>query len=432
MKQSYEIIHNAIGSLTQLAATGPQDVHIHEDAQSFQFQSTYNTHTRFANDHCVKSNFQVKYGGKLQVEIPHMKQHLVSNLYLRVILPDICDSYNQQTCTGISYKDKLGYRLIKKVSFKIENQIIESYSGQFLYILHQLETSSSHKDGLEAMMQTSTCNTLCDGSKKTLYIPIPLWYARSMKQFFPIIALHKQKVLLEIEFETIENLVVCEDNNHVISVDLGVLQNGKVKLTCVTDNGIDPNLKNIIMDAELQIDYIFLNDIERDAFLTNKQEHIYNFVQYQNEVIRSNNAKIDLHFNIPVKQIIFILTDANDDFTFYSFDTARFMFDQDSMNTYPAHFFETLQNHFRNFANPIYENIFSYSFALNAGITEHNGAIHFGKLKRKYLEVSGALTAIRNAKNDDNINSLEIHIYARGYNVLHTNKGTGKIQLTNG
>jgi hypothetical protein len=76
-------------------------------------------------------------------------------------------------------------------------------------------------------------------------------------------------------------------------------------------------------------------------------------------------------------------------------------------------------------SHPYEENIYSYSFALNSSISEHNGSVHFGQLKTKILEIEGPFLD----KEGNNVENVNINIYARGYNVLHTQDGYGKVEF---
>ena len=106
----------AIGSMTQLAAVGPQDINIHydENTQGFLFQASYNQHTRFGID--INSVYDVRpsFGSIFRFSIPFEKQHLISDITLKVDLPQISE-HSPDTSSGLVYKNKLGYRLIKNV-----------------------------------------------------------------------------------------------------------------------------------------------------------------------------------------------------------------------------------------------------------------------------------------------------------------------------
>ena len=449
-----EATRTAIGSLTQLAAVGPQDLHIHygtnetNKAQAFQFQSTYSQHTRFGIDctsvYDLKSQ-NPKFGSKLKFEIPFEKQNMISSIIFKVKFPDI-NPYATSETTGIHYVDKLGYRLIKHVLFKINNEIIEQYTGQYMYILHKLETRESYKEGLECMMGMNECSDMDEGEARTLYIPLHLWYSRTMQQFFPLLAFHNQKIYIEIEFESFENLVVSEDSGHTVDVTLTPLSRGNVRLNIAP---INPTKDfNNIVDCEFYIDYITLDHIERDIYLKSPHDHVYNLSLLQSERINSDTAKVELHFNLPIKQLIFVITDNSNGFDFTPFHNARLLVGQagnDTMDNQSSDYYSLIQNYYHNVCHPENENIYSYSFALNSGISEHNGAVHFGKLPTKILEINGVIDSYATYRNQkynesksDIIKSitgpyptifLTIYIYARGYNVLHTTQGYGRVEF---
>tara|TARA_B110000977_G_scaffold199291_1_gene286245 strand:- start:6813 stop:8102 length:1290 start_codon:yes stop_codon:yes gene_type:complete len=422
--------HNAIGSLTQLAAVGPQDLHLHygnEDtkASAFKFESKYSQHTKFGID--ISNTYQVRlrYGDKHVFDVPFQKQHMISNITLKVKFPDISMAYDKSRSTGIHYANKLGYRLLKKVSFKLDGQVIESFTGQYLYILHKLETTESHREGLEMMTGMSECESLLNGDARTLYIPLPLWYARTMKQFFPLFTLKRQSLKIVIELESIENLIECENEENVVDVST-TSQNGRVKIQC--NPAHSHTIIESVIDAEYYIDYIVVDDIERNVYLEKNQTHVYNTVLYQTEKLKNDTSKILMHFNIPVKQLIFVFTDNNDMFKFYKFTSARLIFGKsanDLMNKFSSDYYTLLQDYYHNKCHAYNENIHSYSFALNASVSEHNGAIHLGQMTSKILDMNGPFI-----KDDGTeIKNVSIHIYARGYNVFHIQEGYGSIEF---
>ena len=414
--------HNAIGSLTQLAAVGPQDVHIHygtEDVKTdaYMFKSEYTQHTKFGIDISPVYDVKMTYGQTHIFTIPFQKQHILSNITLKVELPDISTLYDESTSTGIHYNNNLAYRLIKNVTFKIDGQKLDSYTGQYLYILHNLETTEAHREGLEIMTKLCECDELLTGEARTLYIPLHLWYSRTMKQFFPLLSLSKQKLELHVELEVLENIVTCENSEHVIQVHT-LVQNDKIRIQCKPVNHVDIDQ---VLNCEYYVDYIAIDDVERDLYIHNNQTHVYNTVLYQSEKIPQNSQKIELHFNIPIKQLLFVITDSTDMFEFHTFNTARLVCGSDiseSTQYLSSEYFSVIQNHYHNLCNPYNLNVFSYSFALNASLSEHNGAVHFGLLKSKILELKGL--------KHENMN---VHIYARGYNVFHTQGGYGKIEF---
>ena len=453
-----EATRTAIGSLTQLAAVGPQDLHIHygtnetNKPQAFQFQSTYSQHTRFGLDctsvYDLKSQ-NPKFGSKLKFEIPFEKQNMISSIIFKVNFPDI-NPYASSETTGIHYIDKLGYRLIKHVSFKINNEIIEQYTGQYMYLLHKLETREGYKEGLECMMGMNECSDMDEGEARTLYIPLHLWYSRTMQQFFPLLAFHNQKIYIEIEFESFKNLVVVSENiDHLINVTLTTSSTGVVKLKI--QDALQNELANFnnIIDGEFYIDYIILDHIERDIYLKTPHDHVYNLSLLQSERINSDTAKVELHFNLPIKQLIFVITDNSNNFEFTPFHNARLLVGQagnDTMDNQSSDYYSLIQNYYHNVCHPENENIYSYSFALNSGISEHNGVVHFGKLPTKILEINGVIDSYATYRHQkkpeeskteiiDSITGpnptifLTIHIYARGYNVLRTSQGYGRVEF---
>ena len=416
-----------IGSLTQLAAVGPQDIHIHystenDEARSFQLEQQYTQHTPFAlESNSVYSLQNAHFGQVYKFTVPFQKQHLINNITLCVEFPAL----NQQmyNATYVRYKNKLGYRLLKNIQILINNEIIESYTGQFLYILHALETDYEKQDALSLMMGVHESDLGLNGNRTTLYIPINIWYTKTMKQFFPLLSLHKQNVNIQFEFESLNNLIESDGDLHFVSLNLK-LNKPKIKTQLIPSfqQILDPDNNEIsnTLNGQLLIDYVILDTKERDIFLHTQQTHVYNLVKLQQEFITTDTVHIDLLFTLPVKQFITVFTHEPSDLEFLEFTGARLIFgtgdDSNNIMDYASpDILSLVEDYYHNYVINT-ENIYSYSFALNAFQSEPNGSVHFGNLNTKVVEIIGA-------------KGKYVTIYARCYNIFTTNSGYGLVKF---
>ena len=410
---------SGIGSKTQLLAKSIESDFIHSDSSAFMFQKSFLNYHHFGIDINPITEFKdILWGSTTNIPIPHEKQHMIKNLWLNIKLPSL--NQNLANSTYVHYVNNLGYNIIKNVHYKIDDQIIDSYSGLYLYILHNMESSTNHLNSLYNLTSTHIADNGMNGNFQNVFIPIPLWHSKTLQQYFPLLSITNQKLTLQIEFEKYENLITSDGDITNVSLQLKTTAKKVFTLLNVHNLNILDSNNNIISNRfsfNLYIDYIIVNDIERDIFL--KNEHSFTFPTHEKQVyfMKNNIEHIDLQFSFPVKQIIFVITSHEfNDFTFKSFSTARFILSDTYMNYYSPDYFSSIQDYYHNFSINN-NNIFSFNFSLNSFIGEPNGFIHFGKLKNKVLEIHGAQNNF-------------IHIFARSINVLNISNGFGNLLFT--
>ena len=410
--------HSGIGSLNQLLAKSSESDFIHSNSSAFRFQNIFMQYNHFGLD--INSVYEFKdiiWGNVHQFPIPHQKQNMIKNIWINIKLPAL--NQNIANSTYVHYINNLGYNIIKNVYFKLDDQIIDSFTGHYLYVLHNLESTTSQLDTLNILTGTHNADNGINGNSQNLFIPIPLWHSKTLQQYFPLLATSQQKFVLQIEFEKLENIILSDGDITNISLQLKTASN-KIftKFNVYNINILDSN-NNIIpnhFSINLLIDYILLNDIERDLFLKNEQSFMFPTHQTQVHFLKNEIEHIQLQFSFPVKQIIFILTSReHNDFNFNTFNVARLLLSDTYMDYFTSDYYSTIQDYFHNFCVND-KNIHSFNFSLNSFIGEPNGFVHFGKLKNKVLEIHGA-------------QNNYIHIFARSINVFNTAQGFGNLKL---
>ena len=116
------------------------------------------------------------------------------------------------------------------------------------------------------------------------YIPLKFWFNRNPGLALPLIALQYHEVKLEVDLRNLDSVVTSN------------------KTVSSTINTIDDfnNLK-------LFVDYIYLDEDERQKFAQNKHTYLIEQVQQENHNNLSTNSNIKLRFNHPVKELIWAL-----------------------------------------------------------------------------------------------------------------------------
>jgi hypothetical protein len=398
------------GSLIQLIATGPQDLHIHEKNSSFLFKTDYKKHSQFGfeqHDILIDASFSKEH----VIEIPH-NGHLLKSCILHIKLPKLL---NEQKYCGITYT-----KLIKSLKVCIDDTTLLNFDGLFLYIMYNLCLKESKLDGINEMTQSQLTNSyhlLQD--EKNMYIPIILWDLFANFNYIPIAGIKFQKLKLIIEFASIEELYVPHplDSKQIVVPSLQVKKE-KIKLTLRVETNAAEYEDN--MKCSLLIDYIILNTQEMQLMIQSKQEYPYIQIVMQKEYLMYDHNKIYLHFNIPIQQLIWVISDYEnpDAVDLRDFTKARMLIGNDNDldgKYFESNYFKYIQNNYHSERIPDV-NIYSYSFGLRPLYGHPSGMVDFGKLKHKILEIHG------------NIKGKYITIYGHGMNVLQTHKGFSSLK----
>lgn len=432
---------SGIGSLYQLAAKGSQGEHIHAKGTAFLFQTGYKRHTLFGLlQKEVKVN-DVRFGTKINIEIPRDTEgdgHMMTNLVLKITLPKIVNDDNK-----FIYKNYLAYILLRNIKFKLNDQVIQEYNGEYLfadYIIH----SRKHIDKMLGIRTIDSIVNFLDTTIETyqssqeLHIPLPLWDNSTLEQYFPIASIYKQHMYLEITLCELKDLVISEaEFREYQNINLVPDENkGTVSVGITNAPNVSPEFEGTSTSAQLYIDQIMLDEKEKSQLVQQSQQYV--FVQPQLQIVpiskklpgqsgefNVNNITIDLQCTLPVKQLIWFITNDEHvkDFSqsqFNSFTDARFLFgDIDNggvMQQMPASYYSLVQSYYHNSSISSEYNIFSYSFALQPSSGHINGSINFGKLLKKIIEIHG-----------NSFQNKYLKIYAICYNVFNTGSGHGTV-----
>jgi len=132
---------------------------------------------------------------------------------------------------------------------------------------------------------TQSCVTRAGTPAKTLYVPLQFWFCRNPGVAIPLIALQYHEVRINVDFETWENCTFASAGG----------------------NPVRPAAKSLAA-ASLFIDYVYLDTEERRRFAQQSHEYLIEQVQYTGaESITSSSNKVQLNFNHPVKELLWVV-----------------------------------------------------------------------------------------------------------------------------
>jgi hypothetical protein len=248
----------------QLVAYGAQDVYLTAQPQITFFKVVYRRHTNFSME-SIEQTFNGTVGlGKKVSAVISRNGDLVNGMWLEA----------EFSAAGTSYG--YGNAMVKTAELSIGGQQIDKHYGTWMNIWSELTVPAGKRAGYDAMVGNFTDT----GSTATTNLDIPLqfWFCRNPGLALPLIALQYHEVKVDIELETSNRLTL-------LSADTAVLT------TC-----------------KLYVDYVYLDTDERRRFAQVSHEYLIEQLQFTGDesVSVASTKKIDLTFNHPVKELIWV------------------------------------------------------------------------------------------------------------------------------
>ena len=295
------------GGLMQLVSYGAQDIYISGNPQITFWKILYKRHTNFAVEAIeVTFNGQADFNKRVTAVI-NRNADLMYKTYVQVVLPQVELSGG----AGFRWLSYIGHRLIKQVELEIGGQRIDRQYGDWMQIWTQLSTDAGNVKVLDSiignthdlvLMKRGTgiaLDATCSSSEttiscvprkgtpaKTLYIPLQFWFCRNPGVSIPLIALQYHEVRINVDFETWQNCQYAES--------------GVGSPTAMAAQSLAA--------ASIYVDYVYLDTEERRRFAQQSHEYLIEQVQYTGaESITSSSNKIQLNFNHPVKELLWVV-----------------------------------------------------------------------------------------------------------------------------
>lgn len=181
--------------------------------------------------------------------------------------------------------DNLGSQMIKAVRYTIGGQLIQEFTGQYLYNMVQRDFSAAKKELYNNMTghtnqmndpanystnngnypnylgQSLSCEPSIRG--RQLYIPLNIWSTLSSKLSIPMVCLQKNQLKIQIQCRPIRELFVVRDINQYISNQWDVSANAPGGYVYNSDVSYSPppyiSTMNIV-DPKYQM-YLFLTQL---------------------------------------------------------------------------------------------------------------------------------------------------------------------------
>ena len=479
------------GGLLQLVAYGAQDIYLTGNPQITFFKVVYRRHTNFSLE-SIENVFNgiARFGNRVTCQISR-NGDLINRMYLVTTLPQL-DPVADLTNSGIvqaRWVKSVGLRLIQNVLIEIGGQQIDKHYSEWMYIWNELSLPAGKRAGYDKMVGNTpgasatlpgtplpaptpqlsaniadgnvvnsyivmnralitgtvsgatvvTENTVIRGTYDTyndaiealvdgddfivkvpvlaassaavdavstpatkINVPLEFWFCRNVGLALPLIALQYHEVKVNIDFETLSNCLT--NSNYSNKPELG--------------------------DASLWVDYIYLDTDERRRFAQLSHEYLIEQLQFTgDEQLESNNARLKLNFNHPVKELVWVTkADANSWVDFSNGSGANPMTHgllqlngQDRFMERTSEYFDTVQPYQHHENVPVNSpGINVYSFALKPEEHQPSGSLNFSRIDTAYLSMKMTSSA-----------SSVVKVFAVNYNVLRIMSGMGGLAYSN-
>ena len=448
------------GGLLQLVAYGAQDVYLTGNPQITFFKVAYRRHTNFALEAIEQTfNGTSAFGSRVTCQITR-NGDLINRIYFVGTLnnTNASDQANEKFNKAIALVPYFGLKLLKTIELEIGGQRIDKHYSEWLYIWNELSLPAGKRDGYKLMVGGDKYNRsiLLEAQQSySLYVPLEFWFCRNVGLALPLIALQYHEVKINIEFESLSNMVDTGRNYS----DRAFANIGNTnRTTALTADKAANSLLDGVTDkltltaAALWVDYIFLDTDERRRFAQLSHEYLIEQLQFTgSDTIAGNSTNsmksIRMNFNHPCKELIWVI---KPDYTsttsnqvakpYWNNFTDRTGDNQYAISKNPVtlakiqlngndrfaerrgNYFNLVQpyQHHENTPNIFNNGINSYSFAIKPEEHQPSGTLNMSRIDTAILDLK-VLSGVSGAVN----------IYAVNYNVLRILSGMGGLAYSN-
>ena len=334
------------GGLLQLVAYGAQDVYLTGNPQITFFKVVYRRHTNFALESILQTfNGSVGWGNRVTATISR-NGDLINRAYL-VLTPSV----NVDVDYG-------GLKAIQYAELEIGGQKIDKHYGEWMYIWNELSLPAGKRVGYDKMVGKEKLT-----ANKKHYIPLEFWFCRNVGLALPLIGLQYHEVKVNIQFET-------------AAVMAGT---------------------GSTLEAELWVDYVYLDTDERRKFAQSSHEYLIEQLQFTGN--ESAAPKIKLNLNHPVKELVWVArrpsTTAGIKWNHYDDGSGEILVKTAKLTLNGNDRFATRDGDYFNLVQPFqhHENIPSnkginvYSFALKPEEHQPSGTLNMSRIDTASLSL---------------------------------------------
>jgi len=264
------------GGLMQLVAYGAQDVYLTGSAQITFFKVVYRRHTNFSVEPIPQTFNGAPDLGRTVTCTINRSGDLITNMYVAIKMRAVTSGEE------FGYVRRLGLAVVQHYKIEIGGTKLDEQYGDWLNIWYELSHKVGQERGFARMVgdvpELTDINTN-DKPQYQLYVPLQFWFNRNNGLALPLIALQYHDVRITIDFRQASQCVNIRTSSSAPSI------------------GMD--------DAQLVIDYVYLDSEERKRFAQASHEYLFEQLQFTgSESVGGITNKYRLNFNHPSKFLL--------------------------------------------------------------------------------------------------------------------------------
>ena len=411
-------------------ALGPQDDVLYDlrpvaggPPRASQFKPCTRRHSRFAIDtkeEAFPNGFA--FGQRNVMEIPR-RGDMLGNITLEIRLPDVPDAQ-----TADAWIEGFAHVLMRRLDLIVDDTLVQTQERLWYDLSDRLFMSASHAAGMDEMVGKAKPLYLKDrrGARDadgkvaepyrsachTLYLPLKLLCCKSHhsnQNFLPLLGVPGSTITLALEAETFQN--------------------------CVSSYGGTAPLSTL--DIRVLIDYVFLDDPEKERLLRRPTSILFEDVQdMEARSYKEGNSEVGAYrtpldrvdvdlseLNVPVKAFVWVsyLTNYGQFFEYTNDITTStvLLSGQELIEPQSSEYFTLVDPYMHNLKVEGTGNVHLYSLALDVGGMQPSGHISFDQVHAPILR------AHLSSKRPD----LTVKVFAMCYKMLKIDKGRLAMQF---
>ena len=337
------------GGLLNLVSYGNQNVILNGNPSKTFFKCAYAKHTNFG-----LQKFRIDFEGLRTLRMSESSHFtfkvpryadLLMDTYLVVNLPTIWSPIVPPNCDGtpgafnftwrpyeFKWIKNLGTQMIERVRFTVGGQVIQEFTGQYLYNLVERDFDNAKKDLYYKMTgnvaelndpanaygrinvypsayPTNSANYSTLGPEpsirdRQLYIPLNIWFTLASKMAFPLVSLQYAELHIEIDIRPVKELFVVrgveDDGEYYHQPNLNNVNYQFYRFlqpppdTTLTEESYTDKRTDWAADVHLLSTYAFLTNDEVRVFAKKEQTYLIKQAYHTNFFNVTGSKRVDL------------------------------------------------------------------------------------------------------------------------------------------
>ena len=277
-------------SSVQVAQFGIDNKFVQGQPSMTFFKSVVKKHTNFATE-TMAVNFDnpPEMGGLNTITIPR-NGDLVRRVHLKVYYPEV-----QPANPLARWCPSVAQALVEYAELVIGGEVVQKIQDIEAFTQSEYRTPDGHYPALQALENRYPVDQLIDVGNNlapsgTFYTQLFFYFHWHPSLALPLVALKYQEIQIRLKFRKVNELILTTDGSNIAASISGPDTQALMKFTpCV--------------------EYIFLDDAERNRYMSGKQ---YDYIIEQNQRAKMDDTRLtSIPFTGMVKEIVLLFRDKN-------------------------------------------------------------------------------------------------------------------------